>query len=76
MPPFVNTPCANCAKPNRFDLAELSKESGSLMKKIVFRGEEKAEQEFEVTCQHCGRKFKFKAKVGDYGKKNKSSIER
>lgn len=76
MPPFVNTRCINCSKPNRFDLAELSKESGSLMKKFIFRGDEKAEQEFEVTCQHCGRKFKFKAEVGEYGKKNKSSIER
>lgn len=68
MPPFINTRCVNCSKPNRFDLAELSKESGSLMKKIVFRGDEKAEQEFEVICQHCGRKFKFTWKGGNNGK--------
>jgi RNase P subunit RPR2 len=68
MPPFVNTQCVNCSKSNRFDLAELSKENGSLMKKVVFRGEEKADQEFEVTCQHCGRKFKFTVKGGDDGK--------
>lgn len=75
MPPFANTQCVNCSKPNRFDLAELSKESGNLMKEVVSRGDDKAEQEFEVTCQYCGRKFKFKAKVGEYGKKNKSSIK-
>lgn len=68
MPPFLNTKCIHCKKNNRFDLAELSKESGSLMKKIVFRGEEKADQEFEVTCQQCGRKFKFTVKGGDNGK--------
>lgn len=68
MPPFVNAKCTNCSKPNRFDLAELSKESGTLMKKITFREDEKADREFEVTCQHCGRKFKFTVKGGDNGK--------
>lgn len=68
MPPFINTQCKNCSKPNRFDLAELSKESGSLMKKITFREEVKVDQEFEVTCQHCGRKFKFTWKGGTNGK--------
>lgn len=76
MPPFVNTHCTNCSKPNRFDFAELRKEDGSLVKGAVPRGDDNAEQEFEVTCQHCGRKFKFKVKVGEYGKKNKTSIER
>jgi len=69
MPPFVNTQCANCSKPNRFDLAELHKEDGSLVKGVVFRGEEKNEEEFSVTCQHCGRKFKFTVKGGSDGKK-------
>ena len=60
MPPFVNTNCSHkeCKKPNRFDLAELRKKDGSLTKGVVIRGEEIVE-EFEVTCQHCGRKFKF-----------------
>ena len=57
------------AKLNRFDLAELRKEDGSLVKGIVYRRKEKAEEEFVVTCQHCGRKFKFLVKGGDDGKK-------
>lgn len=76
MPPFVNAQCTNCSKPNRFDLAELRKEGGSLVKGVVFREEKKGNEELEVTCQHCGRKFKFTVKGGEYGKKNKSSIER
>lgn len=69
MPPFVNTNCTHCTKPNRFDLAELRKEDGSLVKGVVFRGEEKKGEEFVVTCQHCGRKFKIMVKGGDDGKK-------
>lgn len=69
MPPFINTECTNCTKPNRFDLAELRKEDGSLVKGIVYRGEQKNEEEFVVTCQLCGRKFKFTVKGGDDGKK-------
>jgi DNA-directed RNA polymerase subunit RPC12/RpoP len=68
MPPFINTGCTNCSKPNRFDLAELRKEGGSLVKGFVFRGEEKDNEEFEVTCQYCGRKFKFTVKGGNNGK--------
>ena len=69
MPPFVNMQCTHCSKPNRFDLAELRKEGGSLVKGFVFRGEEKGDEEFEVTCQNCGRKFKFTVKGGTDGKK-------
>ena len=68
MPPFVNTQCTNCSKPNRFDLAELRKEDGSLVKGIAFPREDKNSEEFEVTCQHCGRKFKFTLKGGNNGK--------
>ncbi len=66
MPPFVNTSCTHkeCKKPNRFDLAELRKKDGSITKGVVFRGKEEDTEEFEVTCQHCGRKFKFTVKGG------------
>lgn len=69
MPPFINTECAHCTKPNRFDLAELRKEDGNVIKGVVYRGEEKPAEEFTVTCQLCGRKFKFTWKGGDNGKK-------
>ncbi|MBI5823066.1 MAG: hypothetical protein HZB18_03495 [Chloroflexi bacterium] len=69
MPPFVNAECKNCNKLNRFDLAELRKEDGSLVKGVLYRGEEDNEEVFEKTCQHCGRKFKFIVKGGDDGKK-------
>ena len=68
MPPFINTKCKACLKPNRFDLAELNKEDGSSAKGLIYRGEEKHDEEFEVTCQHCGRKFKFRLKGGSDGK--------
>ena len=61
MPPFVNTDCTYCGKPNRFDLAELKKKDGALVKGIVYRSAQ-SEEEFEQACQHCGRKFKFKVK--------------
>ncbi len=69
MPPFVNTNCTNCSKPNRFDLAELRKIDGSLIKGGVFQSESKNAEEFEVTCHKCGRKFKFTLKGGDDGQK-------
>ncbi len=69
MPPFVNTHCTNCAKPNRFDLAELRKEDGSVFKDALSNREDKSAEEFTVTCQHCGRKFKLTVKGGDDGKK-------
>jgi hypothetical protein len=58
MPPFLSTNCIHCKKPNRFDLAELRKKDGSLTKGMIYRSIQ-TEEEFEVTCQHCGRKFKF-----------------
>ncbi len=68
MPPFINTDCAHCGKPNRFDLAELRKNDGSLVKGVLYRGD-KDDEVFEETCQHCGRKFKFPVKGGNDGKK-------
>lgn len=64
MPPFVNTNCVHCKKPNRFDLADLRIKDGSITKGVIYRGEEKNSEEFEVTCQKCGRKFKFTLKGG------------
>ena len=66
MPPFVNTTCVYCKIPNRLDLAELRKKGNGIASGVLFRG--KAD-EFEVTCQHCGRNFKFKAKGRNYGEK-------
>ena len=68
MPPFVNTQCANCSKPNRFDLAELRKEDGNVFKDAFSSREDKSAEEFTVTCQHCGRKFKITVKGGNNGK--------
>ena len=68
MPPFVNTKCKHCSKSNRFDLGELRKEDDVLSKGVIFRGDEKKDEEFEVTCQHCGKKFKFMLKGGGDGK--------
>lgn len=36
MPPFVNTNCTECKKPNRFDMAELRAQNGSLVKGVVY----------------------------------------
>jgi hypothetical protein len=58
VPPFLNTVCIYCKKPNRFDLVELRKEDGVLYKGTVYR-DMQDEEEFYVTCQHCGRKFKI-----------------
>jgi len=69
MPPFVNTHCTNCSKPNRFDLAELRKEGGNIFKDALSSREDKSAEEFIVTCDHCGRKFKFTVKGGDDDKK-------
>jgi len=68
MPPFINTDCTHCGKPNRFDLAELCKNDGSLIKGVVYRGD-KGDEMLEETCRHCGRKFKFPVKGGKDGKK-------
>ncbi len=68
MPPFVNAECANCSKSNRFDLAELRKEDGNVFKDVFSSREDKPAEEFTVTCQHCGRKFKIIVKGGNNGK--------
>ncbi len=69
MPPFVNTNCTHCTKPNRFDLAELRKKDGSFARDVMHLGEDRLEEEFTVTCENCGKKFKFIVKGGDNGKK-------
>lgn len=69
MPPFVNTKCANCKEPNRFDLAELRKEDGVFVKEVFYRDEEEIGEEFEKICQHCGKKFKFVVRGGKDGEK-------
>ena len=68
MPPFVNPDCPHCGKKNRFDLAELRKEDGMVMKHLTLQSAMQPE-EFSVTCQHCGRKFKVTEEVGSRGKK-------
>jgi RNase P subunit RPR2 len=70
MPPFVLPTCPHCQKKNRFDFAELQKNPGTGM---VYRsGVMDAHEDFVVTCQNCGQKFKFTAKVEQDGKaKNK-----
>lgn len=70
MPPFVNTNCTKCKHPNRYDLAELRKKGNSLDKMVVYReglSAKSGEEEFEVTCEHCGQKFKFKVTGGSDG---------
>ena len=70
MPPFVLPTCPHCQKPNRFDFAELQRNPGTGM---VYRsGVIDVHEDFVVTCQKCGRKFKFTVKVEQDGKaKNK-----
>jgi len=60
MPPFRNIQCPHCTKSNKIDLAELP----NLVKGVVYRGEDKPAEEFTVTCQYCGRKFKVTVKGG------------
>ena len=48
---------------------------GGLTKGLVVR-EAEVDEEFEVTCQHCGRKFKFTLKGGEYGTKKRTTINR
>ena len=68
MPPFVNTECKNCNKLNRFDLAELRKEDGSLVKVccIVVK---KIMRKCSRKPASIGRKFKFTVKGGADGAK-------
>ena len=68
MPPFVSTKCPNCKHQNRFDFAELKKTDTMVLKELTRHyviGSD--EEEFSVTCQHCGRKFKFTVKGGKDG---------
>ncbi|MEI7848745.1 MAG: hypothetical protein WCK35_23290 [Chloroflexota bacterium] len=65
MPPFVNTICPFCSKPNRYDLLELRKLNGSLMKAGVSQSESQNVEEFKVTCRICGGNFKFTEKGTD-----------
>ena len=69
MPPFVNTQCPNCQHRNRFDLAELNRTDTMLLKNFLLQSTSIEDEEFSVTCQHCGRKFKFTVKGGKDGKK-------
>ena len=68
MPPFVNTKCTNCSKPNRFDLAELRKEGGIAFKDALTSQSGNSTEEFTVTCLHCGRKYKIIVKGEENGK--------
>jgi RNase P subunit RPR2 len=65
MPPFVLPTCPHCQKKNRFDFAELKKvpETG-----MVYRGGAHDIEEYVVTCQECGQRFKFTVKVKQHGK--------
>lgn len=73
MPPFVSTECPNCRHQNRFDLAELKKNDTNLVKGFNYRGND---DEIAVTCQHCGRKFKFTLKGGEHGTQKQTNINR
>lgn len=68
MPPFVSTECPNCQHRNRFDLAELKKTNTMVLKNLLLQGIGDEDEDFSVTCQHCGRKFKFTVKGGKDGK--------
>lgn len=67
MPPFVSTECPHCKHQNRFDLAELKKTNAMMYKKITRHYETNNDEEYSVTCSHCGRKFKFTVKGGKDG---------
>ncbi|MFZ5909368.1 MAG: hypothetical protein ACOYYU_05075 [Chloroflexota bacterium] len=72
MPPFVAAECTNskCKHKNRYDLAELKKDAGMAYKGTVYRDIEDRE-EWIVTCEKCGQRFKItvpraNAKRGGY----------
>jgi RNase P subunit RPR2 len=67
MPPFVTTKCPSCKKSNRFDLAELKTTNTMVFKKLTLHSAVVNEEEFSVTCQQCGRKFKFALKGDENG---------
>ena len=60
MPPFLSSECTNpkCRHTNRYDLAELKKDAGSLHKGIVYRAIE-TDEDLIVACQKCGQRFKI-----------------
>jgi rRNA maturation protein Nop10 len=60
MPPFLSSECTNpkCRHKNRYDLAELKKDAGSLHKGIVYRAIE-TDEDLIVACQKCGQRFKI-----------------
>lgn len=60
MPPFVTAECTNakCKHKNRYDLAELRKDSGVIHKGTAYRLVE-TDEELAVTCEKCGRRFKI-----------------
>lgn len=60
MPPFVTAECTNpkCRHKNRYDLAELRKERGSLYKGTIHPLIE-GDEELAVTCEKCGQRFKI-----------------
>lgn len=62
MPPFVSTECPFCKRKNRIDLAGIKNKLA-----VVYRGDED-KQEYSVTCEHCGHKFKIAVKEDDHGK--------
>ena len=67
MPPFASTKCPNCKQSNRFDLAELKSNNTMVLKSLSLRNVSFESEEFSVTCQHCGRKFKLIVKGGKDG---------
>ncbi len=70
MPPFFAKECPHCNKSNRFDLAELKKTNGMVFKKIDLYSISDGGEEFSVTCQHCGHKFKLTVKGGKSAEEN------
>ena len=69
MPPFAPAECPHCRHRNRYDIAELKKKDGHINKGIIYRSVEQ-DEEFEVTCENCGRSFKLTLKGGRNAKEN------
>lgn len=67
MPPFVTTECPKCKHSNRFDLAELRSKDTVAYKFFDVRSLTSKEEEFSVTCQQCGCRFKLTVKEGQNG---------
>ena len=60
MPPNIFAECTNqkCRHKNRYDLAELKKDTGSINKGTVYRAIGR-DEELIVTCEKCGQRFKI-----------------